>query len=91
MIVRRYSKVANLLQTMLGFLLCAVDMRLGVLAIVFFLWRHFTKLHDESLSDEKDAIEKEKKEIMEKLRDAKKAGMNSQEYMGLQMALERLG
>ncbi|WWC64727.1 uncharacterized protein I303_107338 [Kwoniella dejecticola CBS 10117] len=60
-------------------------------AIVFFLWRHFTKLHDESLSDEKDAIEKEKKEIMEKLREARKAGMNSQEYAGLQMALDRLG
>nr|XP_018261026.1 uncharacterized protein I303_06743 [Kwoniella dejecticola CBS 10117]OBR83184.1 hypothetical protein I303_06743 [Kwoniella dejecticola CBS 10117] len=100
----RYSKVANLLQTILGFLLCAVDMRLGVceyarsrgqlmieVAIVFFLWRHFTKLHDESLSDEKDAIEKEKKEIMEKLREARKAGMNSQEYAGLQMALDRLG
>ncbi|WVQ66855.1 uncharacterized protein L199_005046 [Kwoniella botswanensis] len=86
----RYSKVANLLQTILGFLLCAVDMRLGILAIVFFLWRHFTKLHDESMSDEKDALEKEKKEISEKLREAKKAGMSSQEYAGLQMALERL-
>ncbi|KAK6909279.1 hypothetical protein I203_103296 [Kwoniella mangroviensis CBS 8507] len=87
----RYSKVANLLQTILGFLLCAVDMRLGTLAIVFFLWRHFTKLHDESMSDEKDALDKEKKEISEKLREAKKAGMSSQEYAGLQMALERLG
>ncbi|WWD03784.1 hypothetical protein V865_001840 [Kwoniella europaea PYCC6329] len=87
----RYSKVANLLQTILGFLLCAVDMRLGILAIVFFLWRHFTKLHDESMSDEKDALDKEKKEISEKLREAKKAGMSSQEYAGLQMALERLG
>ncbi|WRT70106.1 uncharacterized protein IL334_007100 [Kwoniella shivajii] len=60
-------------------------------AIVFFLWKHFTNLHDESLSDEKDAIEKEKKEIAEKLRDARKAGMPSQEYAGLQMALQRLG
>ncbi|WVQ84579.1 hypothetical protein IAT38_006733 [Cryptococcus sp. DSM 104549] len=87
----RYAKVANLLQTMLGFLLCAADMRLGVVLIVFFLWKHFTALHDASLSDEKDAIEAEKKEIAEKLKEAKKAGMNSQEYAGLQMALDRLG
>ncbi|WWC91840.1 uncharacterized protein L201_006787 [Kwoniella dendrophila CBS 6074] len=80
-----------MLQTILGFLLCAVDMRLGALAIVFFLWRHFTQLHDESMSDEKDDIDKEKKEIMERMREAKKAGMSSMEYAGLQMALERLG
>ncbi|OCF42229.1 hypothetical protein I317_03964 [Kwoniella heveanensis CBS 569] len=87
----RYAKVANLLQTMLGFLLCAVDMRLGVLALVFFFWRHFTNLHDQSLSDEKDAIEKEKQEISTKIKEAKKAGMSSQEVMGLQMALDRMG
>ncbi|WVR07554.1 hypothetical protein IAU60_004596 [Kwoniella sp. DSM 27419] len=87
----RYAKVANLLQTILGFLLCAVDMRLGVLALVFFLWKHFTNLHDQSLLDEKDDIEKEKRELAEKIRDAKKAGMSSQDYAGLQMALDRLG
>ncbi|WVO15062.1 hypothetical protein L204_102706 [Cryptococcus depauperatus] len=86
----RYAKVANLLQTMLGFLLCAADMRLGVMLIVFFLWKHFTSLHSEQLAEEEDAIEKEKREIIEKIRGARKSGMNRQEVMSLQNDLERL-
>ncbi|AFR97166.2 hypothetical protein C343_05301 [Cryptococcus neoformans C23] len=86
----RYAKVANLLQTMLGFLLCAVDMRLGICLLTFFLWRHFTSLHDADMAGEEDAIEKEKKEITDKIREAKKAGMSSKEMAYLQTALERL-
>ncbi|KIR41344.1 hypothetical protein I307_04426 [Cryptococcus deuterogattii 99/473] len=87
----RYAKVANLLQTMLGFLLCAADMRLGICLLIFFLWRHFTSLHDADMAGEEDAIEMEKNEISDKIKDAKKAGMSSKEAAGLQIALERLG
>ncbi|KAK8853319.1 hypothetical protein IAR55_004023 [Kwoniella newhampshirensis] len=60
-------------------------------ALVFFLWRHFTKLHDEAMSGEKDAVEKEKEELTKKISEARKAGLSSSDYQGLQMALERLG
>lgn len=76
---------------MLGFLLCAADMRLGICLLIFFLWRHFTSLHDADMAGEEDAIEMEKKEISDKIKDAKKAGMSSREVAGLQIALERLG
>lgn len=75
---------------MLGFLLCAVDMRLGICLLIFFLWRHFTSLHDADMAGEEDAIEKEKKEITDKIREAKKTGMSSKEMAYLQTALERL-
>lgn len=74
---------------MLGFLLCAVDMRLDICLLIFFLWRHFTSLHDADMAGEEDAIEKEK-EITDKIREAKKAGMSSKEMAYLQTALERL-
>ncbi|WWD19747.1 hypothetical protein CI109_104211 [Kwoniella shandongensis] len=86
----RYSKVTNMLQTMLGFLLCAVDMRLGAVSLVFFLWRHYTKLHDDAMSNEKDEVKRMKKDLEKQLAEAKKSGMSSSERQGLQMALERL-
>lgn len=42
------------------------------------------------MAGEEDAIEKEKKEITDKIREAKKAGMSSKEMAYLQTALERL-
>ncbi|ODN89213.1 hypothetical protein L198_06536 [Cryptococcus wingfieldii CBS 7118] len=87
----RYAKVASLLQTMLGFLLCAADMRLGIGLMVFFLWKHFTGLHEGQMKGEEDEIEKEKKELETKIKEAKKAGMSSLDVMALQTALERLG
>lgn len=66
-------------------------MRLGICLLIFFLWRHFTSLHDADMAGEEDAIEMEKKEISGKIKDAKKAGMSSREVAGLQIALERLG
>ncbi|WVQ77470.1 hypothetical protein IAR50_007156 [Cryptococcus sp. DSM 104548] len=87
----RYAKVASLLQTMLGFLVCAADMRLGMGLMMFFLWRHFTGLHEGQMKSEEDEIEKEKKELDTKIKEAKKAGMSTMEVMGLQTALERLG
>ncbi|KAK4684766.1 hypothetical protein P7C73_g5404, partial [Tremellales sp. Uapishka_1] len=86
----RFEKVASLLQTILGFLLCAVDMRLGVVAIVFFLWKHFSNLQAKDLADDKDAIENEKKELTKQISEAKKAGASSSEIQRLQQEISRL-
>ena len=105
---RRYEKVGNILQTMLGALLCAVDMRLGVggwtsrflpgasvlmsfiAAIVFFLYRHFTLLQAREVSNEKDAIEEEKKELGKRLSEAKKAGASRYQIQDISTQLSRM-
>lgn len=43
------------------------------MALVFFLWRHFTTAHERDLSDAKSEMEKEKAELMKKISEAKKA------------------
>lgn len=59
-------------------------------AIVFFLWKHFTTLQARDESDEKSWIDNEKKELTKKISEAKKAGASSRELQGYQMELERL-
>lgn len=59
-------------------------------AIVFFLWRHFTNLQAKDEADEKSWLEKEKNDLMEKMSAAKKAGASSRELMEYQLALKRL-
>ncbi|RSH91363.1 hypothetical protein EHS25_009662 [Saitozyma podzolica] len=88
----RYEKVANMLQTLLGLLLCLVDMRLGMLAFVFFLWRHYTTAHARDMSDTKDAIETEKAELKKKISEAKKSSDSNDATLlsQLQQQLDRL-
>ncbi|ORX35375.1 hypothetical protein BD324DRAFT_93915 [Kockovaella imperatae] len=86
----RYEKVGGILQTMLGGLLCAVDMRLGVAAIVFFLYRHFTLLQATEHDDLKAAQDDEKKELMKRISEAKKAGADKMELQMLQRQVSRL-
>lgn len=99
----RYEKVANMLQTLLGLLLCLVDMRLGMrkshprlrsppVAFVFFLWRHYTTAHSRDISDTKDAIEKEKAELKKKISEAKKSSDSNDGALlsQLQQQLDRL-
>lgn len=58
--------------------------------IIFFLWRHFTKLHDTDKEVKKLDVEKEKKELEKRIREARKAGASSREVQGLQMDLQFL-
>jgi hypothetical protein len=59
-------------------------------AIVFFLYRHFTLLNAAEMSDEKDAIENEKKALTKKLSEAKKAGADKNIMQAIQIELSRL-
>lgn len=113
---RRFEKVGNILQTLLGLLLCLVDMRLGIgksssvqssfsrkrnirtvlaltltpVAIVFFLWRHYTIQHERENDNAKEEREKEKKDISKKLSEAKKGGASRHEIAELQELMEDL-
>ena len=59
-------------------------------AIIFFLWRHFTLLHNSDQFDDKQAIENEKKDLTKRLNEAKKAGADSLVIRQLQTELSRL-
>ena len=87
---RKYEKVGQMLHTILGALLCAVDMRLGVAAFVFFLYRHFALAHAKELDDQGDEIEAEKKDLMKRLSEAKKQGADKQEIASMQQQLSRM-
>lgn len=62
----------------------------GAVSIVFFLWRHFSTLHTKSLTEDKDEIEEQKRDLMKRLSEAKKAGATKEEMMQLQMELQHL-
>lgn len=76
---------------MFGALLCAVDMRLGVAAIVFFLYRHFTLLHEKENDDEQQKLDDEKKDLMKRISEAKKAGADKMDIQKMQQTLMRMG
>lgn len=78
------------MQSLLGFLLCAVDMRLGVATVMFFLLRHFRNEQAREKSDEKAAMDKEKADLMKQLKEAKAAGLSSREMAALQGRLAAL-
>ncbi|KAL7419177.1 hypothetical protein Q5752_006014 [Cryptotrichosporon argae] len=89
----RYAKVTQLMQTILAFLLCLVDMRLGVLAFVYFLWAHFSALHARDLADDEDEIEKEKKALEKAIKEARASvdSADQRRIRELQKQLKRLG
>lgn len=96
--------MGNILQTLLGLLLCLVDMRLGIgelpqcsaseclylVAIVFFLWRHYTIQHERENDGEKEARQKEIKEIQIKIKEAQVSGADPNAIYPLQMELRKL-
>jgi len=59
-------------------------------ALIFFLWRHFTLLHTADQTAEKDAIDKEKRGLLDRLSKAKKAGADKLEIQQLQMDMAKL-
>lgn len=98
--------MGNILQTLLGVLLCMVDMRLGLgephsvkcrsslilpVALIFFLWRHYAIQHERENDNAKEEREKEKKDIQKKISEAKKGGASRSEMDKLRMMLEELG
>lgn len=76
---------------MFGGLLCAVDMRLGVAAIVFFLYRHFTLMHERENEDVQQKLDDEKKDLMKRISEAKKAGADKMDIQDMQQDLMRMG
>lgn len=68
---------------MFGFFFCVVDMCFGICFLIFFFWCYFIFLYDVDMVGEEDVIEKEKKEIIDKIREVKKVGMSSKEMVYL--------
>ena len=62
----------------------------STVAIIFFLWRHYTIQHERENDNAKEEREKEKKDISKKLSEAKKGGASSKEIQKLQMMMEEL-
>ncbi|RXK35953.1 hypothetical protein M231_06776 [Tremella mesenterica] len=87
----RYEKVGNVLQSILGLMLCLVDMRLGLASIVFFLWRHFTGLHTQEGIDLEKELQKEKEALQKMMSEGKKSGsLSKNQLQDIQMKLSRL-
>lgn len=59
-------------------------------AIIFFLWRHYTIQHERENDNAKEEREKEKKDISKKLSEAKKGGASRNEIAELQELMEDL-
>lgn len=99
----RFEKVGNVLHALLSGLLSLVDVRLGlgefrlcyadIASFTFFLWRYFTAAHRKELDDEKDHIEKEKADLLKRIKEAMKAAPDSSaasSIRGMQGQLARM-
>lgn len=62
------------------------------MALIFFLWRHFTTAHERDLNDAKSEIEKEKAELMKKISEVKRSAdsRGAQEISQYQQQLARM-
>jgi len=59
-------------------------------AIVFFLWRHYTIEHERENDNVKEERNKEKKEISMKIKEAQKGGADKHEIQELQQRMSEL-
>jgi hypothetical protein len=59
-------------------------------AIIFFLWRHYTIEHERENDDAKAERYKEQKEISAKIKEAQKGGADRKEIQMLQGMLQDL-
>jgi hypothetical protein len=59
--------------------------------MVFFLYRHFTLAQEKELDDEQQKLDDEKKDLMKRLSEAKKAGADKLLIAALQQDLQRIG
>lgn len=59
-------------------------------AMVFFLYRHFTLAQAKEHDDEQGKLDDEKKDIMKRISEAKKAGADKNEIMKLQEQISRM-
>lgn len=59
-------------------------------AIIFFLWRHYTIQHERENDNAKEEREQEKKDISKKFSEARKGGASKDEVRMLQQMMEDL-
>jgi hypothetical protein len=61
-----------------------------IVAIIFFLWRHYTIQHERENDGEKEARQKEIKEIQIKIEEAQVSGADPNDIHFMQMDLQKL-
>ena len=64
--------------------------RLTIAAMVFFLYRHFTLAQAKEQDDEQGKLDQEKKDIMKRISEAKKAGADKTDILKLQQQMAHM-
>jgi hypothetical protein len=58
--------------------------------MVFFLYRHFTLAQAKEQDDEQGKLDQEKKDLMKRISEAKKAGADKNDIQKLQLQMSRM-